>query len=112
MAGNEDDGNGEVSGGQTLLQFETIKGDGFEISPARYAKGKVLVRITKSNGDFMNRTGRVADIIGGGGRGYSNREKGYVMSPSQAEKFQRAVIEGWDASVITRELRPPEKLAA
>lgn len=97
--------------GMGRLSFTTIKGDGFELSPARYAKGKVLIRTEDDNG-FMTRQGRLANKLGNGHAGYSNREKGWVVSPSAAEKFQRYVRDGWDANSFNGELRPPEKKAA
>lgn len=91
------------------LKFEPIVGadpkDPFTIRPARYAKNKVIIHTPSADG-WKTRAGRLADALSRGN--WTNREKGYVMSPSAAEKFQRAMAGGWDASSITGELRPPE----
>ncbi len=97
--------------GMGHLRFDPIKGDGYEITPARYAKGKALVRV-KDNAGYLTSAGTIADILAHGHVGYSNREKGYIMSPATAEKFQKYVIEGWHGNQFTREIRPPEKRAA
>jgi hypothetical protein len=88
------------------LHFDSIVVDNaFKIDPARYAKGKVIVQ-TPSDTGWKTRAGRLADTIARGN--YTNREKGYVMSPSQAEKFQKLFAEGWDASSFTRTLQAPQ----
>jgi hypothetical protein len=78
----------------------------FTITPARYAKNKVLVQAHSDNG-WKTRAARL--IEGMGGR-YTNRERGYIVSAACAERFQQRYAEGWDASVITKELIAPPQI--
>lgn len=95
-----------------VLDFETITGgadgpDGcFTITPARYAKLKVIVRTTGING-LKSRACRLAGAINRGK--WTNRCKGYVMSPAQAEKFFRYYNSGWDASIFGQLQEPKQK---
>ena len=59
----------------------------YTISPARYAKGKVIVK-APGKGGFKTNVGSIAEESGGK---YTNRERGYVMSPTQAKKFEMRV---------------------
>jgi|SRR5476651_337079 len=96
----------QIPRGDIRLSFDSIIVDNaFKIDPARYAKGKVIVQ-TPSDTGWKTRAARLADAIARGN--YTNREHGYVMSPSQAEKFQKLFFAGWDASSLTRTLQAPK----
>lgn len=84
------------------LVFDPITEDhgrdgGFTISPARYAKLKVIVN-TRGNDGFKSRACRLAGAISR--NKYTKRCSGYVMSPAQAEKFYKLFHEGRDASIF------------
>lgn len=77
----------------------------YRISSARYAKGKMLVRCPSPDGYKT----RAARLIGDGLKGrWTNREGGYVASPTKAAKFEKLFAEGWDACTVTSELVPPK----
>lgn len=67
----------------------------YTIAPARYAKGKVVVRCPSTDG-YKTRAAYLAAAKGIGGK-YVGRSGGYTMSPSAAKKFERLYAEGWDA---------------
>lgn len=76
----------------------------YTITPARYAKGQMLVRCPSTDGLKT----RAARLIGDGLRGrYTGRESGYIVSPAKARKFERLFAAGWDGSYITGELQAP-----
>jgi hypothetical protein len=67
----------------------------YSVSPARYAKGMLLVRIT-SEGAYKTRAAR---LIGDGLKArWTNRCGGYVASPAKVAKFERLYAQGWDAA--------------
>lgn len=72
----------------------------YSITPARYAgrwNGKPQVVVCCPS-DTMLKT-RAARLIGNGLKGrYSRRERGYVVSPSKAAKFESLFAAGYDAS--------------
>lgn len=70
---------------------------------ARYSKGNVLAKCLSVDG-FKTRAARLAEALRGR---YTGREKGYVMSPTKAEKLLRLYAEGWDASSVTGQLEAP-----
>lgn len=77
----------------------------YTVSDSRYAKGKKIVRIPPGDG-FKSRAHR---LIGHGlGANWVNREEGYSASPAKVAKFERLYAEGWDASIVTGELKPPQ----
>jgi len=78
----------------------------FTIGRARYAKGKMVI-VCRSDGSGMKtRAMCLASAKGIGGR-WSNRCRGYVVSPSAAERFRKLYAEGWDASWWDGSLIPP-----
>jgi hypothetical protein len=102
----------EVPRGDGRLDFQPIAGGSTEgghgaflIQPARYSDGKALVQVPSPDG-FKTRAGRLAGVVAR--NKWTNREKGYVMSPAQAEWFQRLYNGGWDASPISDTLISPE----
>lgn len=79
------------------------------IAPARYSKGNMCVSCPSPDG-FKTRAAR---LIGDALKGrYSGREKGYIVPPSKAKKFERLHAEGWDASTVTGELIAPRVIAS
>lgn len=74
----------------------------YEIKPARYAKGKLIVCCPSPDG-WKTRAGRLASAIA---PYYTGREHGYSMSKRQADQFERLFAEGWDGSIF-RALRRP-----
>lgn len=77
----------------------------FTIGKARYAKNKVAIR-TPSNDNFKTRAAR---LIGDGiGAKWSNREKAYIASPAQAEKFVDLLGKGYSGNVIYGGITPPK----
>lgn len=77
---------------------------------ARYAKGKVLyIPPTREKGAWKGRQERLAEAKGISGK-YTHREKGYIMSKTQAEKLKKYILEGYDAGSMTGELVKPKDL--
>lgn len=72
--------------------------DAYSIHPARYAKGKLIIR-TPSRDGYKTRAERIAGD--GLGLSYAHRSGGYTASPSQAERFERLYLAGFDASWVT-----------
>ena len=66
----------------------------YEIKPARYAKGKRLIKVDNETAG-KGRTERLIESFGSAR--WSNREKGYIVSEGVAKKFERAFKEGLDA---------------
>lgn len=78
----------------------------YTVSTTRYAKGQLLVRCPSPDG-FKTRASR---LIGDGLKArWTNREGGYIASPAKVAKFEKMYKDGWDASAITGELRPPKE---
>jgi hypothetical protein len=79
---------------------------GYTITPARYAKGQMLVRCPSGDGYKT----RAARLIGDGLKcRFSGRCGGYIASPAKARRFERLYAEGWDASSVTGKFYPPKK---
>jgi hypothetical protein len=64
-------------------------------SPARYAKGKVVVQCPSKDG-YKTRAARLAAALPGY---WSNRSKGYIMSPTAAAKLKALYAAGKDAKL-------------
>jgi hypothetical protein len=80
----------------------------YTISPARYAKGKVVVCCPSTDG-YKTRAAYLATAKGIGGK-YVGRSGGYTMSPSAAKKFKRLYEEGWNAYADGRLIPPRDAL--
>lgn len=80
--------------------------DEFTMFPARYAKGKVIIRAPGRDG-YKTRAARLAGD--GLGLQYVGRSNGYTASPSQAERFKRLFNAGFDASWATGTVEHTEK---
>lgn len=78
---------------------------GWQVSDARYAKGKRVVQITPDKPDGFKGCGeRLAQALGGK---WTHRDHGYQLSPSRAELFKRLITDGWDAQLrLTRHYLP------
>lgn len=68
--------------------------------PARYAKGKLAVR-PSSSGNFRSNASYLAEAVGGR---YSNRERAYIMSPSQVRRMDAYLRQGMTANPISGEI--------
>lgn len=79
------------------------EGQGYSVTYARYAKGKMLVRAPGENG-FKSRAARLITALGGR---WTNREDGYVCSHRAVDRLETLFREGWDASFFDRSLIPP-----
>ena len=97
------------SSAEFAARIERAKGrqGTYTIENARYAKGKKIVRTPGDGTGLKTRAARLAQAKGIGGR-WTNREKGYVMSPSAASRFEKLFREGWDANFMNDDLVPPE----
>jgi hypothetical protein len=72
-------------------------GESFTISPARYSKGRFIIRITMDNPDgFKGRGARLAEALGGR---WVGRECGYNVSQSAAFNFALLFGAGFDARI-------------
>jgi len=80
------------------------KEPGYTVNKARYAKGMMAVCCEKESG-WKTRAMRLAEYFSR--NRYSGRENAYIMSPSAASKFEKAFKDGYGASYMSRELRPP-----
>lgn len=72
--------------------------------PARYSRGNIAVQCPGVGG-WKTRAGRLAEAVCRGR--YTNREKSYIMTPSQFKKFEKLYAEGWDANSMTWTLYAP-----
>lgn len=66
------------------------------IIPARYAKGKMIIQCPSDGSGMKTRAARLAAAVPGY---YSNRSKGYVVSPSASRRVQEAYASGKDAGL-------------
>ena len=74
-----------------------VETDAYRISKARYAKGKIAIHCKPDGSGLKTRAARLLSAIAG--NSYSNREKSYIVSPRQAEKFLKLFTEGRDADL-------------
>jgi len=76
----------------------------YYIGPSRYSKS-ILVRCPSPDG-YKTRASR---LLGDGlNCRWTNRERGFLASPSKVKRFEELYAAGWDACAITGKLRPPE----
>ena len=78
---------------------------GYSIEPARYVKGKLLVRFAKEESGLMARAQRI--LAKGLNCRYTGREMGLVASPSQVRRFEQLYAGGWDACTYSGALLGP-----
>lgn len=81
----------------TTIQHITGSRDGesFEIRPARYAKGRYIVTITKERKDgWKGRADWLLEALGGR---YTHRERGYHLSQKAAIDFALLFSAGFEA---------------
>jgi hypothetical protein len=71
---------------------------------ARYAKGQHLVRPVNSDGT----KGRAERLLCALNCRWTNRERGFVVSPSKLKRFEQFFADGWDACFFTKQLQKPE----
>lgn len=72
------------------------------VTRARYAKGMMLVRCPSVDG-FKSRASYLASALRGR---WTNRERGYVMSPSKAARLVQLYEAGWDATLTGKLIEP------
>lgn len=70
----------------------------FQITSARYAKGKRLIRPMDSRDGMKGRSSYLANNLGGR---WSNREKGYILSIAAADKFLILFEKGFEGDLCT-----------
>lgn len=73
------------------------------ITSARYAKGMMLAKCPSQNG-WKSRAARLAEYLRGR---YTNRERGYILSPRKAQRLAELYAAGYDATYINATLIPP-----
>jgi hypothetical protein len=101
----ERDGNAQGQAGAVVTETSgQVDRSQWSITPYRYAKDSVVLKITEPDG-FKGRLGRIAGSIGGR---YTNRAGGYVMSETKARKIVQMAKGGWDANSFTNELTAPK----
>jgi hypothetical protein len=76
----------------------------YTITRARYAKGKYAISNFSDGSGIKTRAACLAAALGGR---YTNRERAYIVSPGQAQRFHELYQEGWDASFFGDELTSP-----
>lgn len=69
--------------------------DLYTVSQARYSKGNLIVRYSKSPSGMKGRPARLLEALK---FRYTGRENGYVGSPSKVKKFEEMMTDGWDAT--------------
>lgn len=82
----------------------------YTITPARYAKGKMIIRPKSDGSGFKTRAARLAEAKGIGGR-WVHRSGGYTVSPAAARRFEKLYAEGWDASTWDGKMIEPKPAA-
>lgn len=78
---------------------------GFTVSPARYAKGKMLVRVHDSHDGLKGRASYLCDALNAR---YTHREGGYILSPAAAEKLIALYDAGYDGCLRFSRSTPAE----
>ena len=72
----------------------------YTISPAPYAKGKLIARPADSVSGFKGRASFLIEALGGK---YVNRSRGYTMSPTAVEKLAALSKAGFTAVLFLKE---------
>jgi len=92
-----------------------IETEAYTMSPARYAKNKVAVRVLDGKDGFKGRASYLASALPSS---YSHREGAYIMSKSAALRLHKLYQAGWDAGLFPAtgkkrpSLVPPRVLAS
>ena len=96
---------------ERLVLLAIVEARPFQVSEARYAQSMMLVRVTSDSSGVMTRAARLCRALRAR---YTNRERGYVMSPRKVERLRELYAAGWDGRLVfdsvsrTRyELEPP-----
>ena len=77
----------------------------YEIRPARYAHGQMLVTCRSDGTGWKTRAMALCGALNGR---WTNRERGYIMSPTKAAKFEKMYAAGWSGNVVSGDLIAPE----
>ena len=78
----------------------------YSVEPAKYAKGKLLVRFSKDGTGLKDRAQRI--LFDGLNCRYTGRENGLIASPTQVARFEKLLAEGWDACSFSKNLVDPD----
>lgn len=68
----------------------------YTITPARYAKGKLVLRSPPSDSGWKTKIQWLAENCGGR---WVHRDKGYQMSPRQAANFETLLKAGFEGGI-------------
>lgn len=83
----------------------TIRTKPYDVQPARYSKGNNLIRPVPTGNGTKSRAERLLCALR---CRYTNRERGYVATPSKTVRFEKLFADGWDANFFSNELQAPE----
>ena len=93
----------------TLAEYlQTVRrsNETITLQTARYAKGKMLVRLP-SNGGYKTAAHFLAECLGGR---FVGREKGYILSPNQVTRLLELHARGCNgAKVFSKQITTPEE---
>lgn len=73
----------------------------YTVSSARYAKGMMLVRVNDSAAGFKGRASYLVKYVGGR---WTNRERGYVLSPAKLRRLETLYSGGYDTDLFSERL--------
>lgn len=79
---------------------------GYTVTPARYAKGQMAVRLPDGDG-YKTRAERLLCALN---FRYTNRCRAFIGSPSKVRRFEQLYADGWDASFVSQELEAPKAI--
>ena len=82
-----------------------MSGD-YEVGPARYARGQMLVVCRGDGTGWKTRAMALCEALNGR---WTGRERGYVMSPAKAAKFEKLYAAGWSGNAAGGEPVAPEE---
>lgn len=82
----------------------TVRTKPYDVHHARYANGQHLVCPVNTDGI----KGRVERLLCALNCRWTNRERGFVVSPSKLKRFEQLYADGWDACFFTRKLEAPK----
>ena len=84
-------------------EADSLRGP-YSISKARYAKGKMVVRIRPDGTGFKTRSSRLIEALGGK---WVHRDHGYQVSQATASRFESLYGQGYDGATYDKKLVDP-----
>lgn len=75
----------------------------YEIYPARYAKGQMVIRPLDSSDGYKGRASYLCDALN---MKWVNRSRGYHASPTKVRRFERLFRDGWSATCLGQLVEP------